>query len=166
MVSITTGRSVMRALPAALAVLVSTVLSSQIFYMDLDDVLPMAGSVLIAEIVSIEDYYGDSWHSVDYSLMILDMLRGNADTGVPIRCSYGMDYPGSYIDADGNEIWESPLVTGSGYEFSSGIGDTVIVLLDPGYADAARTHIMWRLEPLEMIEELIGLATVSENLFD
>ena len=48
---------------ALLTVILMTALASatQIVYMDLDEVLPMAGSVLIAGVVSMEAFEGDGW---------------------------------------------------------------------------------------------------------
>ena len=31
-----------------------------------------------------------------------------------------IEFPGVYLDEEGNEIWESPIVTGSGYEMFTG----------------------------------------------
>ncbi len=134
----------------------ATSIATQIVYMDLDEVLPMAGSVLIAEVVSMETEEGNGWSSAIYSLNILDMIRGSADTGVEISCSYHLNLPRSFESAMGTVTWVSPLETGSGYEFFFCPGDTIIVLLESGYADAAVSHILLRVEPLDMLEQLMG----------
>jgi len=40
---------------------------------------------------------------------------------------YTMHLPRSFVDSSGNEVWESPLVSGSGIEFLVYPGDTVLV---------------------------------------
>ena len=130
--------------------------STQIVYMDLDKVLPMAGSVLIVRVDSLDTYEGDGWCSADFSLIIMDMLRGSADTGAEISCYYHLNLPRSYESAMGTVTWVSPHETGSGYEFFVSVGDTVIVLLDADYVEAAGNHTMLRIEPLDMIEQLLG----------
>jgi len=130
--------------------------ATQIVYMDLGEVLPMTGSVLIAEVISMDTEEGDGWDSAIYCLNILDMLRGSADTGVEISCSYHLNLPRSYESAMGTVTWVSPLETGSGYEFFVSSGDVVIVLLESDYADAAGSHTLLRIEPLDMLEQLMG----------
>ncbi|RKZ09339.1 hypothetical protein DRQ25_06755 [Candidatus Fermentibacteria bacterium] len=130
--------------------------STQIVYMDLDKVLPMAGSVLIARVVSLETEECDRWCSANFSLIIMEMIRGSADTDAEISCSYHLNLPRSCDSAMGTVTWVSPLETGSGYEFFVSVGDTVIVLLDADYAEAAGNHTLLRIEPLDMIEQLLG----------
>jgi len=138
---------------AVILLLVSaTSIATQIIYMGLDEVLPMAGSVLIAEVVSMETEEGDGWSSAAYSLIVLDTLRGSAETGVEINCSYHLNLPRSFESAMGTVTWVSPLETGSGFEFFVCSGDTVIVLLD---ADTASSHTVLRMEPLDMRETLV-----------
>jgi hypothetical protein len=127
-------------------------IATQIIYMDRGEVLPMAGSVLIVEVLSMDTGEGDGWCSADYSLIVLDILRGNAETGTVINGSYRLNLPRSYESAMGTVTWVSPLETGSGYEFFVCAGDTVIVLLD---ADTASSHTVLRVEPLDMRETLM-----------
>lgn len=136
--------------------------STQIVYMDLDKVLPMAGSVLIARVVSLETEEGDSWCSADFSLIIMDMFRGSADTNAEISCSYQLNLPRSFDSAMGTVTWVSPLETGSGFEFFVSVGDTVIVLIEADYADAAGSHTLLRIEPLDMIEQLLREMDIAE----
>ena len=138
---------------AVILLLVSaTSIATQIVYMDLDEVLPLTGSVLIAEVVSMETEEGDGWCSAAYSLNILDIIRGNGETGTVINGSYRLNLPRSYESAMGTVTWVSPLETGSGFEFFACTGDTVIVLLD---ADTASSHTVLRMEPLDMRETLV-----------
>ena len=130
--------------------------STQIVYMDLDKVLPMAGCVLIAEVVSIEAFEGDDWCSGDFSLITLETLHGDVETGAEISCTYHLNLPRSCDSAMGTVTWVSPYETGSGYEFFVSVGDTVIVLLDADYAEAAGNYTLLRIEPLDMIEQLLG----------
>ncbi len=145
----------MRSVLFALVFVAALGSSTQIVFMDLDEVLPMAGSVLIARVVSLETYEGDDWCSAVFSLIIMDMIRGSADTDAEISCSYHLNLPRSFESAMGTVTWVSPLETGSGYEFLVCAGDTVIVLLDADYADAAGSHTLLRIEPPDMIEQLL-----------
>jgi len=129
--------------------------STQIVFMDLDEVLPMTGSVLIARVVSLQTEEGDGWCSADYSLIIMDIIHGSADTDTEISCSYQLNLPRSFESAMGSVTWVSPLETGSGYEFFVSAGDTVIILLDADYADATGSHTLLRVEPLDVIEQLL-----------
>jgi len=133
----------------------TTAIATQIVYMDLDEVLPMAGSVLIVEVLSMDTSEGDGWSSADYSMIVRDMLRGNAGAGTVINGSFRLNLPRSYESAMGTVTWVSPLETGSGWEFLACTGDTVIVLLDASYADAEVNHSVLRMEPMDMLDPLL-----------
>ncbi len=133
----------------------ATAIATQIVYMDLDEVLPMAGSVLIAEVLSMDTSEGDGWSSADYSLIVRDMLRSNTGTGTVINGSFRLNLPRSYESAMGTVTWVSPLETGSGWEFFVCTGDTVIVLLDTVYTDEEMVHTILRVEPLDMLDSLL-----------
>jgi hypothetical protein len=127
----------------------------QIVYMDLDDVLPMAGCVLIAEVVSMEAFEWDNWCSGDYSLITLETLHGDIETGAEISCSYHLNLPRICESARGTVAWVSQSETGSGCEFLVSTGDTAIVLLESGNADAAGSYTLLRIEPLDMLDVIL-----------
>jgi hypothetical protein len=129
--------------------------ATQIVFMDLDEVLPMAGSVMIAEVVSMEAFEGDGWCSGDFILNTLDMLRGDAEPGVEISCTYNLNLPRECESASGTVMWVSPLETGSGYEFFVSPGDTVIALLGCEHADTSGCHTLLRIEPLDMLADIL-----------
>jgi len=60
-----------------------------------------------------------------------------------------MDLPRVYIDSSGDEIWESPVVFGSGIEMSVSAGDTVVVLAWRA-VDGQPVQIV-RLEPADSL---------------
>lgn len=147
-----------------LSLAAATAIATQIVYMDLDEVLPMTGSVLITEVNSMGTSEGDGWSSADYSLIVLEILRGDAGTGTVINGSYRLNLPRSYESAMGTVTWVSPLETGSGWEFFVCTGDTVIVLLDASYADAEVNHSVLRIEPMDMLDPILeemNLASVE-----
>jgi hypothetical protein len=146
----------MRIAAIAMAMMTAPASATQIVYMDLDDVLPLAGCVLIAEVVSMEAFEWDDWCSGDYSLITLETLRGDLETGAEISCTYRLNLPRICESARGTVAWVSQNETGSGYEFLVSTGDTVIVLLESGYADAAGSHTLLRIEPLDMLDAILG----------
>ncbi|MCK5116584.1 MAG: hypothetical protein KAR44_08275 [Candidatus Aegiribacteria sp.] len=137
--------------------------STQIVFMDLDEVLPMAGCVLIAEVVSIEAFEGDDWCSGDFSLIALETLHGDVETGAEISCTYHLNLPRIFESAGGTVAWISPDETGSGHEFLVTAGDTVIVLLESGYTDTAASRILLRIEPLDMLDVILGKMSIATH---
>ncbi|MBN2587429.1 MAG: hypothetical protein JXR55_09070, partial [Candidatus Fermentibacteraceae bacterium] len=146
----------MKTAAAALAVMMAPAGATQIVYMDLDEVLPMAGCVLTAEVVSVEAFEGEDWCSGDFSLIALETLRGEAQTGAEISCTYHLNLPRICESAGGTVAWVSQDETGSGHEFLVSNGDTVVVLLESGCADTAGTLTLLRIEPLEMLDVIRG----------
>lgn len=70
--------------------------------------------------------------------------------------------PRSYIDEEGNEIWESPIVTGSGFEMFTEEGDTVIVFLDRLPNNQQQYAGVMRVEPADSLESILLLLNPEE----
>jgi hypothetical protein len=151
----------MRSVPVFALLAASVAGATMIYYMDLEQALDLSGSVLIGLIISTSEYSDQYGCSVEYTMDVLDMLRGDADTDGPVKVVYTEDYPGSFEDIDGFEVWESPICTGSGMEFGFAAGDTVIAFTAPEYV---RSEGMWslvRAEPLSMLGDVLGRMDIS-----
>lgn len=151
-------RESMNVKPALLTVALIAPLASatQIVFMDLDEVLPMAEFVLIAEVASLEAVEFDDWCSGDFSLIALENLRGDIETGAEIICTYHLNLPRICESARGTVAWVSHDETGSGYEFLVNPGDTVIVLLESCHADQSDSRTLLRVEPVDMLDVILG----------
>jgi len=144
--------------PMVCFVLAGAATGSQIFHMDLQTVVSMADTVLLAEVVSVEEI------PMIYGIEVCFGLRKLAEdscVGIPdtvFSASYFMESPRSYHLEDGSEIWESPLVSGSGLEMTCGTGDTVTVLLGGLTAQSGTLLELLRMEPAGSFGEVQGLA--------
>lgn len=148
---------------ALLVVALMTPLASatQIVFMDLNDVLPLAGCVLIAKVVSMEALEFDEWCSGDFSLIVLETLRGEAETGIQIGCTYHLNLPRICESAAGTVAWVSQDETGSGHELLVSPGDSVIVMLESAYADPISSHTLLRIEPRTMLDVILGKMDIA-----
>ncbi len=69
----------------------------------------------------------DYTRRVDYTLSVLSVVSCTDSLSESLVAVYTMLLPRSWVDQSGNEVWESPLVNGSGLEFTFSPGDTVLV---------------------------------------
>ena len=102
-------------------------LASQVFYMDLADDLMMSENVFLARVESAFETPMDYMGRVDYTLSILSVLSCTDPLPDSVVGVYTRHLPRSWVDPSGNEVWESPIVNGSGLEFLVNPGDTVLV---------------------------------------
>ena len=61
------------------------------------------------------------------------------------------------VDEQGNEVWESPIVNGSGHEMSVSKGDTVIVFLGYIPTDLSISAEVIRIEPTDSLDSILLL---------
>lgn len=95
-----------------------------------------------------------------FSSDILSILFSRVNSESRIECSHSMNLPSIRINSSGNEIIVSPLLESSGIEFYPEQGDTIIAMLDKGYAETNIHTILIRVEPIEslgMIKETLNL---------
>lgn len=139
-------------------VLAGAAAGSQVFHMDLPTVVSIADTVLLAEILSVEELPGLYGMEVRFGLRPLtyDIVVGTPDT--VLYASYFMEYPRSYHLEDGSEIWESPLVSGSGLEMTCGTGDTVTAFLAGLTLRTGLSPELLRIEPAGSFEDIRRLA--------
>ena len=101
--------------------------ASQIFFMDLADDLMMSDNIFLARVESSFEMPMDYARRVDYTLSVLSVVSCTDSLSDSLVAVYSMLVPRGWVDESGNEFWESPLVNGSGLEFSFSPGDTVLV---------------------------------------
>lgn len=103
--------------------------ANQIFYMSLDEAFGLAETVFLARVESVEHSPFEWVTRADYQLSVTEVLMGpDSLAGTRMDAYYILDLPMAYLDSDGNEVLESPIVFGSGIEMSVSAGDTVVVL--------------------------------------
>ena len=131
--------------------------ASQVFYMSIDESLDMSDAVVRAEVTETVTYAMDSGDNVEYFFKVIEVLSGDESLEGEMFADYFMDQPMAWIDADGNEVWESPILTGSGLELSTEKGDTVIVFLGYIPADPATASEVIRIEPADSLDKILLL---------
>ena len=151
----------MRPVPLFALFAASAAGATMIHYMDLEQALDFSEGVLIGLVTSTSEYRDQYGYSVEYTMEVLDMLRGDADTDGPVRVVYTEDSPGSFETMDGVEVWESPIYTGSGNEFGFAAGDTIIAFTSSAYVRSEGTWSLVRAEPLSMLEEVLEYMDIS-----
>jgi hypothetical protein len=147
---------------AFLAGICLTAAASQVFYMDLPEVLRMSDCVILAEVLSMEEHDHIGFMEGAGSLRLLGVLSGAPAPDSCFSASYIIDLPRSQTLEDGTVMWESPLVTGSGLEFRIEPGDTVVVLLSAAeLCDGTRFGVI-RMEPADSLGSILDLLAVHE----
>jgi hypothetical protein len=101
--------------------------ASQVFFMDLSDDIMMSDNIFLARVESSFETPMDYARRVDYTLSVLSVVSCTDSLSDSMAAIYSMLLPRSWVDQSGNEVWESPLVNGSGLEFMVSPGDTVLV---------------------------------------
>jgi hypothetical protein len=151
--------------PVVMLIVCASLMASQIFYMDLDQAVWLADYVMVVEVSHVVHFHMDYLDRMEYTFRILEVVHGDGVWEGDFLTFYTFDLPRSYTDADGNEVWESPFVTGSGMEMFVEEGDTVIALVYSPPCDASRPAELVRLEPpgsLETITQLLeGTSTAD-----
>ena len=130
--------------------------------MDLDEVMGTAWTILVVEMESIEVEEGDGWIVGEYTLVVLDTIKGWADSGATVECFYRLNLPRTFESAGGQVTWVSPLESGSGLELITSPGDTMIALFGSSRATGRGTQVLERLEPLEMRDSIEALLELEE----
>lgn len=147
-------------LPALFCVL--PLQASQVFHMSLDEVFGLAETVFLARVENVEHTPFEWLARADYELIVTEVLLGpDSLLGTRIDAFYTMDLPRAYVDSDGNEIWESPIVFGSGIEMSVSAGDTVVALA--GRLLEGPVLNLVRLEGLERLDEVSTLIQMQNH---
>lgn len=127
--------------------------ASQVFYMSLDEAFGLAETIFLARVESIEHTPFEWVTRADYQLGVTEVLMGpDSLAGTRMDAYYIMDLPMAYLDSDGTEVWESPIVFGSGIEMSVSAGDTVVVLAWRSVGDQPVQVV--RLEPAESLDSV------------
>ena len=131
--------------------------ASQVFYMSLEESLDFTESILLVRVESVIEFPGDYMNRIEYYFKVLDVVSGPDSLEGDFIASYEMLLPRSYHDEEGNEVWRSPIVTGSGYEIFTEEGDTVIVFLDRLPDDQQQYAGVIRVDPADSLESILLL---------
>ncbi|MFO7627390.1 MAG: hypothetical protein R6V62_09050 [Candidatus Fermentibacteraceae bacterium] len=136
--------------------------ASQVFHMSLDEVMGLAETVFVARVDSVAHTPFEYTARVDFRLSVTEVLLGpDSLAGTSLDASYTMDLPSVYVDADGTEIWESPVVFGSGIETSVSVGDTVVAVAERCIEGHALNLV--RLEGVERLDEVSALIQMLDH---
>jgi len=128
--------------------------ATQVFNWSLEETLGFTEAVLIVRVESFIEFPGDYTDRIEYYFKVLDVISGPDSLDGEFLATYEMLYPRLFYDDEGNEVWESPIVSGSGYEMLTREGDTVIVLLDRLPDDQQQYAGVKRVEPLESLDSI------------
>ena len=125
--------------------------ASQIFHMDLEEALGMTEVVVLARVDQVSEIPNEYAVVMEYGLEVVSVLSGADSTARGLAAVYAADRPRSFLTEDGTEVWESPLVTGSGLEMSVQRGDTVVAFLDSHLEDYPEPVNLVRMEPADSL---------------
>lgn len=104
-----------------------SVFASQVFFTGLSEDLSMSENIFLARVEGIVNMPMNYMNRADYTLSVLEIIACSDSLSDSLVGVYTMILPGSYISPSGEEVWESPIVNGSGLEFLVHEGDTVLV---------------------------------------
>lgn len=136
---------------------VGLLVASQVFYMSIDESLDMSDAVALAEVTETITFRMDSGNKVEYIFQVVEVISGEDSLKGEVFAEYFMDFPTTWVDEDGNEVWESPIVSGSGLEMSVNKGDTVIVFLGYVPTDPGSPAEVIRIEPADNLDSILLL---------
>ncbi len=138
-------------------------MASQLFFMDLADDLMMSSNIFLARVESVIATPMASMERVEYTLTILSEISCSNSLSDTVVAAYTRHFPESWVDPSGNEVWESPIVNGSGLEFLVKPGDTVLVFgsaLPSG--DASVPMGVMRVESADSLGSVLKLLEAME----
>lgn len=107
---------------------VTSAFASQIFFMELEDDFWMSDNIFLARVEKVSEVFMEYREGREYTLSVIEVIACSDSLGETITGTYTMDIPRAYITSSGEEVWESPIVNGSGMEMMVAPGDTVVVL--------------------------------------
>jgi len=141
--------------------------ASQIFHMDLEEALGMTEVVLLVRVGQVNEIPNDYATVMEYGLEVLSVVSGADSAGAGVAAVYTSDRPRSFLTEDGTEVWESPLVTGSGLEMSVQRGDTVVAFLGSPLAAYPEAVTLVRMEPADSLPAvrrlLLGMGRLTRG---
>lgn len=131
--------------------------ASQVFYMSPEESLDFTESILLVRVESVIHFPMDYMNRIEYYFRVLNVVSGPDSLESDFFASYEMLLPRAYFDEEGNEIWESPIVSGSGYELFIEEGDTVIVFLERLPDGLQQYAGVVRIDPADNLESILLL---------
>ena len=131
--------------------------ASQVFYMSVEESLDFTEAIVLVRVEQVINFPMDYMERIEYYFKVLDVVSGPDSLEGDFIASYEMLFPRAYTDDEGNEVWESPIVTGSGFEMFTEEGDTVIVFLDRIPDDQLQYASVMRVYPADSLESILVL---------
>ncbi len=138
--------------------------ASQVFHMGTEEALGMTEVVVVARVDQMAEIPNEYAVVMEYGLEIVSVLSGADSTARGLAAVYAADRPRSFITEDGTEVWESPLVTGSGLEMSVQPGDTVLAFLGSPLEGYPEPVSLVRMEPADSLPAVRRLLMGMERL--
>jgi len=135
----------------------ASVTATQVFHMNLYEALCFTDDVYVVRIDYVYRFHMDYMDRIEYYMEVIDVVHGEDPPQEELLCAYSMMLPSCTTDENGNEIWESPLVSGSGNESAVSEGDTLIVLTSHIATDSTRAVSVVRIESLDSMDEIIRI---------
>jgi len=137
--------------------------ASQVFFMGLRDDFYLSSNIFLARVEQVLNIPMDYMERMEYTLTILDVIMCTDSLEDPIVGAYSMLLPRAYITPSGDEVWESPIVNGSGMEMGIMPGDTVLVFAGHLLSGTSSQPVsIIRLEYPDSLEKVLEL--LQENL--
>jgi len=143
-------------------VLLGLLAASQVFYMSLEESLDFTETILLARVSCVIHLPMDYLDRMEYYFEVLDVVSGPDSLEGEFIATYESLFPRSYYDEEGNEIWESPIVTGSGLEMFIEEGDSVIMFLERVPDDPQQFTWIVRIEPADSLDSILFLLDPEE----
>ncbi len=142
------------------------VFAGQLFYINIEKALELAECIFLVEVEMIFDIQMSYMCRTEYTFHVLEVVTGADSLDDTYLAVYSMNLPGVYTNQNGEEIFRSPLLTGSGYETMVQEGDTAIVFSNLPIDDSQQLNLI-RIEhadSLESIQEMLeeGLSQERE----
>ena len=128
--------------------------ASQVFYMSIDESLDMCDAIVLAEVTETITFPMDFGDRTEYIFKVIEVVSGEDSLKGEFYADYFNEFPMVWIDEDGNEVWESPIVSGSGLEMSIEKGDSVVVFLGYIPTDPAIHTEVVRIEPADSLARI------------
>ena len=136
--------------------------ASQVFYMSVEESLDFTEAIVLVRVEQVINFPMDYMERIEYYFTVLDVVSGPDSLEGDFIASYEMLFPRAYTDDEGNEVWESPIVTGSGYEIFTEEGDTMIVFLERLPDDQYPFVSIVRVDPADSLESILLLLNPEE----
>lgn len=141
-------------------------LASQVIFMNMEESLHMADGVVLAEVTAKVTFPMSYCDRTEYFFGVIEVVSGDESLKDEFFGDYLMEFPTSWVDEQGNEVWESPILTRSGHEMLVEKGDTVLVFLGCTPTETEQHIEVLRIEPPDSLGSILLLLSDSQPFPD